>query len=109
MTDPAPALALKFGAYETKLQVKYVIGECKFAGGRNLFSISAQFWSTISCLIELILAPDDSLFHSLPFRHQKLAFLSIFDQGISQRCYRVITFPFNFADGRARFLLFGSI
>ena len=73
------------------------------------FFYFAQFWSTISCLIELILAPDDSLFHSLPFRHQKLAIWSIFDQDMSQRCYGRITLPFNFAGGAARFLLFGSI
>ena len=71
------------------------------------FCFSAQFKSTKSCLIELILAPDYSLFHSLPFRHQKRWIWSIFDQDMmSQRCYGRITLPFNFAGGAARFFAF---
>ena len=71
-----------------------------------VFCFLAQFRSTKSFMIELILSPEDSLIHSLPFRHPKLAFWSIFDQDMSQRCYGRITLPFNFAGGAARFFAF---
>ena len=75
MTDPSLALALKFGAFKTKLEVKYVTGESlsplTLLAAVPVFCFSAQFRSTKSFLIELILSPEDSLAHSLPFRHQK--------------------------------------